>query len=89
MFIRLGFSGYKSIMSNLYANATYLADGLEKTGNFTILSSCDPEKGLPVVAFKLTTSHHFDEFDVSRCLRERQWIVPAYTMAVRDENEVH
>ncbi|KAJ3043155.1 hypothetical protein HDV00_005771 [Rhizophlyctis rosea] len=86
MFIRLGFNGYKSIMSNLYANATYLAAALENTGEFQILSSCDPEKGLPVVAFKLVKHHHFDEFDVSRSLRERQWIVPAYTMA---ENAQH
>ncbi|KAJ3055991.1 hypothetical protein HK097_008480 [Rhizophlyctis rosea] len=81
MFIRLGFKGYKSIMENLHANSNYLADGLVKTGEFKLLSSTDPKKGLPVIAFALAKPHHFDEFDLAHVLRERQWIVPAYTMA--------
>ena len=40
-------------------------------------------KGLPLVAFRLNPKdqHHFDEFAVAHQLRERGWVVPAYTMA--------
>ena len=40
-------------------------------------------KGLPLVAFRLNPDHdhHFDEFAIAHQLRERGWVVPAYTMA--------
>lgn len=40
-------------------------------------------KGLPLVAFRLDPKkkHHFDEYAVAHQLRERGWVVPAYTMA--------
>lgn len=37
--------------------------------------------GLPLVAFRLKDKKHYDEFDVARELRQRSWVVPAYTMA--------
>ena len=82
--IRLGREGFRSIMENLYANTAYLQQELERTGYFTILSSSDPSKGLPVIAFQLKTassSRHFHETDVSHVIRQRGWIIPAYTMA--------
>ena len=41
----------------------------------------DEEEQLPLVAFKLTEGHNYDEFDLSWQLSaERGWMLPAYTM---------
>ncbi|OZJ01994.1 hypothetical protein BZG36_04690 [Bifiguratus adelaidae] len=58
--IRLGRSGFASIMNNLTCTSDYLAGCLEKTGRFTILSETGG-KGLPLVAWKLKEKHHYDE----------------------------
>lgn len=89
MLIRLGREGYSSIMKNIYTNCDYLVQGLKDLGHFEILSDTRPEKGLPVIAFKLNkheNNRHFDEFDLSQRLRESKWIVPAYKMAKNAEN---
>ena len=83
--IRLGKRGYRSIMLNLTRTADYLAKCLEKLG-FIIMSKKSGE-GLPLVAFRLDPEkkHIYDEFAVAHHLRERGWIVPAYTMAPHSE----
>lgn len=80
-FIRLGKAGYRSIMMNLTRTADYLTECVKAMG-FIILSK-GHGTGLPLVAFRLDPKHkhHFDEFAVAHQLRERGWIVPAYTMA--------
>ncbi|KAL0080118.1 glutamate decarboxylase [Phycomyces blakesleeanus] len=78
--IRLGRRGFQKIMSNLTDTADHLAERLKATGHFEILSE-GGGRGLPLVAFRLSTPHHYDEFDIARRLRQRGWIVPAYTMA--------
>lgn len=50
-------------MKNLVSNADYLAQELEKMGIFTILSERGG-KGVPLVAFKLTKEHQFDEVSI-------------------------
>ena len=79
--IRLGKRGFRAIMVNITIIADYLAEELEKMG-FIIMSQRRGH-GLPVVAFRLPPSNecHFDEFAIAHQLRERGWIVPAYTMA--------
>ncbi|KAI5289325.1 hypothetical protein KEM54_004074 [Ascosphaera aggregata] len=79
--IRLGKRGYRNIMLNLTRTAYYLTSALKALG-FLILSESNGD-GLPVVAFRLDPArrHHFDEFALAHQLRERGWIVPAYTMA--------
>ncbi|KAJ6016659.1 Pyridoxal phosphate-dependent transferase major region subdomain 1 [Penicillium sp. IBT 35674x] len=79
--IRLGRRGYQAIMSNLTNTADYLTEQLKKMG-FTIMSD-GAGNGLPVVAFRLGSAQNilFDEFSLAHKLRERGWIVPAYTMA--------
>ncbi|PLB41018.1 glutamate decarboxylase [Aspergillus candidus] len=79
--IRLGRRGFRAIMVNITRIADYLAEQLEKLG-FQILSQ-GGGRGLPVVAFKLANKEegHFDETTLAHQLRERGWIVPAYTMA--------
>ncbi|CAG8783503.1 6326_t:CDS:2, partial [Acaulospora morrowiae] len=84
--IRLGRAGFTAIMNNLMDVSRNLADRLEKTGKFTILSD-RTGNGLPLVAFRLAAKDiHYDEFDVAQKLRERGWIVPAYTMAPHTEH---
>lgn len=83
--IRLGKRGYRSIMLNLTRTSDYLALSVEKLG-FKLLSQTRG-KGLPLVAFRLDpdAGHHFDEFAIAHQLRERGWVVPAYTMAPHSE----
>ena len=83
--IRLGKHGYRSIMLNLTRTADYLAASLSKLG-FLIMSKSGGQ-GLPLVAFRLDPKKelHYDEFAVAHHLRERGWIVPAYTMAPHSE----
>ena len=80
-FIRLGFRGYRSIMLNLTRTADYLSAQLQELG-FIIMSK-GGGRGLPLVAFRLNPEdgHLFDEFAIAHQLRERGWVVPAYTMA--------
>lgn len=82
--IRLGKRGYRAIMVNITRIADYLAAQLEQLG-FVIISQRHGH-GLPVVAFRLDHAHRatadaWDEFALAHQLRERGWIVPAYTMA--------
>lgn len=85
--VRLGRSGYRSIMSNLVRTADHLAASLASLG-FVILSK-GSGRGLPLVAFRLAGPDepagrrhgHYDEFALAHQLRSRGWVVPAYTMA--------
>lgn len=74
-------------MTNLTRTADYLAASLTHLG-FIILSQ-GSGKGLPLVAFRLDKKKEklrFDEFDVAHHLRQRGWVVPAYTMAPHSES---
>ncbi|KAI9368507.1 pyridoxal phosphate-dependent transferase [Aspergillus egyptiacus] len=79
--IRLGKRGYRSIMVNITRIADYQADQLEKLG-FIIMSQRRGQ-GLPLVAFRFPERQGelFDELALAHQLRERGWIVPAYTIA--------
>ena len=76
-FFRLGRSGFRSVQQATRDVATHLATGIEATGAFRLIS-----RGDQVPAFAFTTADAvtaFDVFEVSRRLRERGWLVPAYT----------
>ncbi|EPE29920.1 PLP-dependent transferase [Glarea lozoyensis ATCC 20868] len=79
--IRLGKHGYRAIMGNLTRTADYLAESLEQLG-FVLMSEKNG-KGLPLVAFRIDpkSNKHYDEFAIAHQLRQRSWVVPAYTMA--------
>lgn len=82
-FLSLGRAGYKRIMESLHEIAEFLIDQLEETGKFTLLS----KRGqLPVVTFRLNDDSRYTVYDISDKLRERGWIVPAYTMAPDAQN---
>ena len=76
-FLRLGFEGYRAVQSYARDVATSLADQIAKLGPFELLTRGDE---LPVFAFTLAEEiDNFTVFDVSNALRERGWLVPAYT----------
>ncbi len=76
-FVRLGFEGYKRVQGYARDVATHLADEIAKLGPFELVTRGDE---LPVFAFKLKDSiDNYTVFDVSNAVRERGWLVPAYT----------
>jgi glutamate decarboxylase len=76
-FLRLGFEGYRKVQGYAREVATGLADRIAQLGPFDLLTRGDE---LPVFAFTLSDEvDNFTVFDVSNALRERGWLVPAYT----------
>ncbi|MET9514953.1 glutamate decarboxylase [Streptomyces sp. NPDC002994] len=76
-FLRLGRDGYRAVQQASRDVARGLAERVEAMGDFRLLSRGDE---LPVFAFTTASDvRSFDVFDVSRRLRERGWLVPAYT----------
>ncbi|GAA1665296.1 glutamate decarboxylase [Streptomyces yatensis] len=83
-FVRLGREGFRAVQQNTRDVARSLAERIEAFGDFAMLSRGDQ---LPVFAF--TTAEGvgtFDVYDVSRRLRERGWLVPAYTFPPNRED---
>ncbi len=80
--LRLGKEGYTEIAGNILQNAKYLAKQIEATGLFDMLN---PELLFPIVPFKLKGKHDFSVFDISHKVRERGWIIPAYSMPANAE----
>ncbi len=76
--LRLGREGYSRIMENLQLNARYITEKLLETGKVEMLSKLGD---LPVVTFSLKDTSRLTVFDLSDQLRQRGWVVPAYTMA--------
>ncbi|MFX1700001.1 pyridoxal-dependent decarboxylase [Paraburkholderia sp. A1RO-1] len=77
-FLRLGFDGYKRVMQHTLDNALALREMLVKSGYFTIMN--DTQR-IPVVAVTLDKKiTRFNEFDVSNKVREKGWVLSAYTM---------
>jgi glutamate decarboxylase len=76
-FLRLGFDGYRRVQTYAREVATRLAAQIEDLGPFRLLTSGDE---LPVFAFTLSPGiDNFTVYDVSNAIRERGWLVPAYT----------
>jgi glutamate decarboxylase len=76
-FLRLGFAGYRRVQGYARDVATQLSSRIEELGPFELLTRGDE---LPVFAFTLADGvDNFTVFDVSNALRERGWLVPAYT----------
>jgi glutamate decarboxylase len=77
MFASLGREGYERVISNAHDVATFISSEIEKMGPYELLTRGDE---LPVFAFTLKPGvDKYTVFDVSARLRERGWLVPAYT----------
>jgi glutamate decarboxylase len=83
-FLRLGVEGYKRIMQTSVDNAKYLAASLASMSEgLFIVHSQNDQPSLPMVAFSLNPAKNlkFNETTLVHWLRERSWIIPAYTLA--------
>ena len=81
-FIRLGYNGYKDIMLNMSENAKYLAQKLKDSGKFEIINK---DTTFPLVAVTLKNCN-FSAFQLSDKLRQKGWIIPAYTLPPNAED---
>ena len=78
MMLRLGRAGYTSIMQQTLEHAGYLREELMKSGRFQIMNKT---QRIPVVALTLDKKvKGYNEFDISAKVREKGWILSAYTM---------
>ena len=76
-FLRLGFDGYRKVQAYARDVATRLSGRIAELGPFELVTKGDE---LPVFAFRLADDiDNFTVFDVSNSLRERGWLLPAYT----------
>ena len=76
-FLRLGFEGYRRVQQACQDVALHMSGQIARMGPFELLSDGSE---LPVFAFKISDeSAGYTVFDLSEGLRERGWLVPAYT----------
>ncbi|MEU8780966.1 glutamate decarboxylase [Streptomyces sp. NPDC048637] len=83
-FLRLGRAGFRAVQQATRDVARSMADRIGALDDFRLLTQGDQ---LPVFAF--TTADHvtaFDVFDVSRRMKERGWLLPAYTFPENRED---
>jgi glutamate decarboxylase len=83
-FLRLGFEGYRRVQQYARDVATGLSARIAELGPFQLLTKGDE---LPVFAFTLKDGiDNFTVFDVSNAMRERGWLLPAYTFPKNRED---
>jgi glutamate decarboxylase len=76
-FLRLGFDGYRKVQQACQDVARQLSGQIAAMGPFELLSDGSE---LPVFAFRIARpAASYTVFDVSERLRQRGWLVPAYT----------
>src|SRR5215469_15995111 len=77
-FLRLGFDGYRQVQLGCQFLAKHLAAEIAAMGPFELMSD---GSDLPVLAFRLAdpAGAGYSVFDLSERLRQRGWLVPAYT----------
>jgi len=83
-FLRHGKEGYTRIMKRTMENTERLREKLVESGYFTIMNET---QRIPVVALTLHDDiENFNEFDVSYKVREKGWVLSAYTMPPNAES---
>jgi glutamate decarboxylase len=96
--LRLGREGYKKVQQGCYDVGKFFAQGIEKMGIFEMVYDCDSKKGIPAVTWKLKHADNcngdssekvpFDLYQLSDVLRERGWLLPAYSLPANCEKIV-
>ena len=85
-FIRLGHSGYSSVVRAMTMNRHALADRLREMDALTVYDDDNPT--LPLLIAKTNDNEPFDSNDlVGELARRRGWLVPAYQMPPNNEND--
>src|SRR5271170_4370915 len=87
-FLRLGKEGYREVQSQCYALGRYLAEKIAEFEYFKIIY--DGHGGIPGLCWELKdpASTSFTLYDFADRLRERGWLVPAYSMPPNREDLV-
>jgi glutamate decarboxylase len=82
LFLRLGREGYRKIHQACYDTAQWIAQEVVKSGPFELICSGDPNNSIPAVAwrFKDGVTPGYTLFDLADRLRQRGWLVPAYSL---------
>ena len=75
-FLRLGFDGYRRVQQASQDVALHMSGQIAAMGPFELLTDGSE---LPVFAFRLRGPARYSVFDLSERLRQRGWLVPAYT----------
>ena len=86
-FLRLGREGYRQIQQACRDTAMYLSSNIAQMGPFDLITNGGD---IPVFAWKLkdqvAAETNYSLFDFADKLRERGWLVPAYTMPKNRED---
>jgi glutamate decarboxylase len=82
-FLRLGRAGYERIVGNVLTNAQALA---RRVGASDALELINDGSTFPVVVVRAADPQRLDLSELSRRLRGRGWIVPAYTLPANAEH---
>ena len=83
-FLRLGKEGFRLVQQTCQDVAVHIARTIDAMPEFDLITG---GTDLPVVAFSINSDvTKYDVYDVSRKLRERGWLVPAYTMPPKRED---
>ena len=84
MFVGLGHDGYRRVIQTAQDVATHLSSEIAGIGSYRLLTKGDE---LPVFAFTVNDDvKNYTVFDVSGKLRERGWLVPAYSFPENRED---
>ena len=86
--LRLGHEGYTKVQQACLDAARYFAKGLDQLDLFEFISNSS--EGLPLVCwkFKEGVSPPFSLYQLSDELRQRGWLIPAYTLPPECEKTV-
>ena len=83
-FLRLGRDGFRLVQQACRDVALHIARAVDDMPEFDLVTD---GTDLPVVCFAMDSAvTKYDVYDVSRKLRERGWLVPAYTMPPKRED---
>ena len=82
-FLRLGREGYTRIHKSCQDTALYLSGEIAQMKPFRLISN---GSDIPVFAFALKEVTNFTVFDLSERLRDRGWLIPAYTFPKNRED---
>jgi glutamate decarboxylase len=87
-FLRLGKEGYREIQDECYQLGRFLAEKIAALGPFKIIY--DGQGGIPGLCWELKdpASSTFTLYNFADRLRERGWLVPAYSMPPNREDLV-
>jgi glutamate decarboxylase len=83
MFLSLGREGFTAVQQNSSAVARHIASEVAAMGPYRTITDGSE---LPVFAFAVKPETRYTVFDVSDRLRERGWLVPAYTFPANRED---